>query len=261
MNHWIALYLSGQYPGYYKLPNRFDVLFKIKQLDSTNFNDSLLSLLQNKGDLEFYNTLLETFQEIHPDQYEDLLNRLNIPQKVKLDPYESKSTRVNKLDLKKLEKYLDDVKETEFSRLVVMPILQAMGYMNVEYKGKVDETDFGTDFYVLEFKSPADVSHFAGVQVKSESMTNGDTSNSGSALNKLISEVNTAFSHPHRLNTGEEVYISEMLIFNSKKTSETAKEKLFQDRNLKDKKIKFLAKEGIMSLLSKLEFKKEFFAF
>lgn len=65
MNQWISLYLSGQYPGNYRLPNRFDVLMKIRFKDPTNFNDGMLSLIKDKADVEFYNTLLSAFESTH----------------------------------------------------------------------------------------------------------------------------------------------------------------------------------------------------
>ncbi|EKD93260.1 MAG: hypothetical protein ACD_28C00192G0005 [uncultured bacterium] len=77
-------------------------------------------------------------------------------------------------------------------------------------------------------------------------------------MNKLIAEVKTAFSQPHIINTGDMVYISEMLILNSCDVNPSAKEKFFNDRELKDKKMKYWAKDGIISLIAELKFEKIF---
>lgn len=259
MNRWIALYLSGQYPGQYKLPNRFEVILKIRQIDGTNFNDSMLSLLKEKGDLEFYNTLLDAFFDLHgKENFEQLLLRLNIPKDVLVDPNNKDPFKIS-VNLQKLEKYITKASEEDFSRYVVMPILQAMGYENVEYKGKVNETDYGTDFYVVKYHSPSKITHFAGVQVKAKKMTDGDTSKTGSELGKLLAETKTAFSQLHQVNTGENVRITELLVFNSFDIAPSAKKKFFDDIDLQGKKIKFFAKDGVLSLISELKLKKNIF--
>jgi hypothetical protein len=98
-NHWLALYLSGKYPGNYRLPNRFDVILKIRQLDGVNFSDAMLSLLKDKGDIEFYNSLFSTFESLHsPENYEKLLARLEIPKNILRDPFEKEEiTKSGKL--------------------------------------------------------------------------------------------------------------------------------------------------------------------
>lgn len=96
-NHWIALYLSGQYPWNYILPNRFNILLKIRQEDSGNFNDTLISMLQWKNDVEYFNTLLETYLTIHwEEKYNSLLKILEIPEIVKKDPNVEKDIQVDK---------------------------------------------------------------------------------------------------------------------------------------------------------------------
>lgn len=260
MNHWIALYLSGQYPGFYRLPNRFEVIRKIRQADPTNFNENMIALIKDKYDIEFYNTLLSEFQELHGDKkHIELLEKLSIPEQVRRDPHEKQAANMGVVNLHKIEAYLKNASEEQFSRFIVMPILQAMGYENVEYKGKVSESDFGTDFYVARFKSPGDITHYVGIQIKACKMTNGDTSKPGSELNKLIAETKTAFGQPHMINTGEKVLISELLIMNSAEVTPSAKYKLFEDVNIRDKKIKFWAKDGILSLLTELKLGKAFF--
>jgi len=122
-NHWIALYLSGQYPGYYKLPNRFDVLLKIRQFDSTNFTDAMLSLLKDKCDVEFYNTLLTTFKSQHSlEEYNQLLGRLNLPKEVRVDPYTTQ--QAEQINIKKSIGFLtpfdenSEVKKKLFKKII-----------------------------------------------------------------------------------------------------------------------------------------------
>jgi hypothetical protein len=67
---------------------------------------------------------------------------------------------------------------------------------------------------------------------------------------KLISEAKTAFSQSHKIQTGGNIYISEYIVINSKEVMPSAKTKFFNDKDLKDKKIKFFAKDGVLSLIS-----------
>lgn len=257
-NHWIALYLSGQYPGSYRMPNRLEVLMKVRQLDTANFGDVTIGLLKDKGDSEFYYSLLETFESSHSsEEYSQLLERIGIPDDVKVDPL--RNGRIpTPFKIKALEKYLQSVKETPFSIEVVLPILQAMGYENVTYKGTVKETDLGVDFHVLKFQSPGSITHYTGVQVKAEPLTPGDTTKKGEALNHLIAQVKTAFSQSHRITTGEKVTISEMLVFNARLVQSSARDKFFDDKELKGRPINFVDQQGVLSLLASLEFKKDF---
>lgn len=255
-NHWIALYLSGQYPGRYIVPNKLDIIFKIRQIDSTNFGDPIIWLLQGKSDVEYFKTLLDTFKSLHSwKEFNSLLERIWVPIEAWIDPFKSEQA----VSIKELSKYLDTVNETDFSRYVIMPILQAMGYKDIEYKWKVNETDFGNDFYPIKYISPSWLVYFTWVQTKSSKMSDGDTTVVWSELNKLISEAKTAFSQLRKINTWEEVAISEYLIFNSKTVSESSKDKFFQDKDLKDKPIKFFGKDWILSLVKELNMKEDFY--
>lgn len=86
MQQRIALYLSGLYPWFYRLPNRLDIIMKIRQLDWKNFSDDMISLLKNSSDQEYYFSLLTTFHDLHTDQFEVLLNMLSIPEEVRINP-------------------------------------------------------------------------------------------------------------------------------------------------------------------------------
>ncbi|MDD3793909.1 MAG: TIGR02391 family protein [Candidatus Gracilibacteria bacterium] len=99
-NHWIALYLSGQYPGFYTLPDRLNFFDELKDKDH-NYNDVILGQFQNKSDIEFFYGLLNLFQKKHLDEdYNQLLIDLGIPEKVKFNPKDEKKeeSKIEKKD-------------------------------------------------------------------------------------------------------------------------------------------------------------------
>lgn len=256
-NHWIALYLSGQYPWFYTLPDRLNFFDEIKLENPTRYTDTILWQYQTKNDVEFFYSLLNSFERNHKNKYEDLLVRLSIPNEVKNDPrIEKKEIKFeNNLGVEEIEKYIDWLDEEWFSRYVVMPILQSMWYKDIEYKWKVNETDFGLDFYPIHFISPGWINYYCWVQTKSAKMTNWDTSKSWSEANKLLEETKTAFSQSHELNNWEKIYISEYLIFNSVTVPQSAKTKFFNDKDIKDKKIKYYWKDWVLALINELKIK------
>ena len=262
MNQRIALYLSGQYPGNYRLPNRLDILLKIRQLDQTNFNDTTINLLQGKSDGEYFGTLLTTFESLHiPEEYKILLDNLNIPEWVRRNPYEKISSIENTtIDLQKISSFLDKANEEVFSRFVVMPILQAMWYEEVEYKWKVNESDGWIDFYAVKYKSPIWQEYYSWIQVKSCKMTSGSQSKPWAELVKLVQEVTKAFQTSHIINTWEHISLSEVIVFNSYDTPESVKESFFKTPAFVWQNIKFYSKDWILSLISSLDFKKDFFS-
>lgn len=248
--------MSGQYPGKYIIPNKLDIVFKIRQKDPSNFGDTILALLHGKSDVEYFKTLLDTFQWLHSkEDYESLLSLLPIPNEVREYPFYTQEL----CSLTELWKYLDTVNETDFSRYVVMPILHAMGYKEIEYKWKVNETDYGNDFYPMEYKSPSGLIYYAWIQTKATKMSDWDTSAPWGELNKLISEAKTAFSQMRKINTWKEVTISEYLIFNSRHVPEGVKDKFFQDQDLKWKSVRFYWKDWILSLVMELKLPKDFY--
>jgi hypothetical protein len=54
-----------------------------------------------------------------------------VPEDTRNDPYKKTEDYCS---LQDLNDYLGTVNETDFSRFVVMPILHAMGYEDIEYK-------------------------------------------------------------------------------------------------------------------------------
>lgn len=241
----------------YTVPNKLDIIFKIRQIDSTNFSDTMIWLLHGKSDVEYFKTLLDNYMAFHWDSWLiELLEKLWVPEVARQDPYKPSHEHWS---LNELNEYLDQVNETDFSRFVVMPILHAMGYKDIEYKWKVNETDYGNDFYPIKYISPSWLVYYTWVQTKSSKMSDGDTTAVWSELNKLINETKTAFSQLRKINTWEEVKISEYLIFNSKIIPESAKDKFFQDSELKGKPIKFFWKDWVISLVKELNMREDFY--
>jgi hypothetical protein len=243
------------------MPDRFEIINIARSLDDDNFGQNMLSHLANKGDVEFYRTILSSFERLKSkEEYESFLKKLNIPDAVRVDPYKKESDTREIVDLQAISDFLDTTDETDFSRFIVMPILHAMGYKKVEYKGTVKESDFGTDFYPVYYESPAGIKYYSGVQLKACKMTNGSSSALGQNELTLIQEIEKAFVSRHIDNTGNEFYISEMIVMNSKDIRETVKKDIFTTKNLLGKNIKILGKDGVLSLIAELDFKKDFFS-
>ena len=150
-----------------------------------------------------------------------------------------------------MNKDFNSLNETEFSEKIVMPLLHKIWYENISYKWKVNQTDFWTDFYAMQFTSPWWIVHYTWVQVKAIKMSDWDTSKSGWETNKLIDELKTWFSQDHIMIDGEKVYVSEFLIFNNNIISESARNKIYNDKHLKDKKIIIYDKGWVDSLIEK----------
>ena len=94
----ISLYLSWLLPGKYILPNRLWIIHKIRKYDINNFNDTMIWLLIWKCDAEYYNTLLETYKNIHWDhKFNKLLIELDIPTDIFNDDKDNIDMKINKI--------------------------------------------------------------------------------------------------------------------------------------------------------------------
>lgn len=149
-------------------------------------------------------------------------------------------------------KNFDSLNETDFSRDIVMPLLHKMWYSNISYKWKVYQTDYWNDFYPMEFRSPWWIIHYTWVQVKATKMSDWDTSEIWKSTNDLISELRTWFSQDHTMIDWNKIYLSEFIVFNNKTIPESTREKIFWDKELKDKKIIIYDKDWVISLFEKL---------
>lgn len=98
-NHWIALYLSGQYPWFYTLPDRLNFFDEIKLENPTRYTDTILWQYQTKNDIEFFYSLLNSFERNHKDKYDELLKKLWVPDEVKNDPRADKKEIVKEANI------------------------------------------------------------------------------------------------------------------------------------------------------------------
>ncbi len=256
-NHWISIYLSWQYPWYYTMPDRLSFFDELKLENPTRYSDVVLWQYQNKNDVEFFYSLLNSFERNHSEAYEKLLENLWVPEGVKNDPRWVKREEIKKNNIEEIEEYIDWLDEEKFSRYIISPLLEKMWYKNIEFKWKVNETDFGLDYYPVSFESPGWIIHYTWIQTKAKKMTAWDTT--GWELNKLIEETKTSFWQEHNTNTWEKIQISEYVIFNSKEILQSARTKYFNDKGIKDKKIILYWKDWVLSLISEfnLEIKKQ----
>lgn len=253
--HWIALYLAGQYPGKYIIPNKLDIFFKMKMYSPTYFNDWTIALLQGKSDIEYFKTLLDNYKTyVWEKDLAELLKLLDVPESIQQDPFNKTEELYSIQDL---NNYLDTLNEADFSRFVVIPILRAMGYKDIEYKWEVNESDLWLDFYVMKFTSPGWVEHLTWIQTKAKKMTNW--SSKWSELFKLISETSAAFSAAHISTQGEKWYISEYIVFNSVESPESAIKTYFESKEVQWKNIRYYGKDGILTLAKQLKLEKNFY--
>lgn len=153
--------------------------------------------------------------------------------------------------LKVISERLDQIDETEFSSLIVMPILHAMWYEQVSFKWKVNETDYWNDFYPMKFTSPWGVVHYTWVQVKATNMTQWDTSKTWKQTINLIDELRTWFTQTHELIDWTIARFSEMIVMNSKSINATTRKKIQSHEDLKSRKIIIYDKEWVLSLIEK----------
>ena len=157
--------------------------------------------------------------------------------------------------LKSISDSLEGMNETDFSRFIVMPILQQMGYEEISYKWKVNSTDYWNDFFPMKFVSPWGITHYIWVQSKSVKMTQWDTTDSCTETNKLIAELTTALWQSHITIDWEVKRLSEMIVMNSKTMNETTRAKIFNDEWLINKKIIIYDKDWVLSLIEKYNIK------
>lgn len=114
-NHWIALYLSGQYPWYYIMPDRLSFFDELKLENPTRYNDVILWQYQNKNDVEFFYGLLNSFERNHSKDYDNLLGKLWVPDEVKNDPRGEKK-----------ESKIEVIKENNFSEIIYKEISKTL---------------------------------------------------------------------------------------------------------------------------------------
>ena len=144
------------------------------------------------------------------------------------------------------QELLDD--EEKFSLEILLPLIRAMGFIDVKYNhGK---REFGKDITFSEFDRLGIRRNF-GVQVKI-----GDLSGeAGSELDKLIAQIDDAFTIKYIETTSrEERYISDFIITISGRFTDNAQDKIVE--KVKHRNIYFMSIDKIQELLTKYMGKK-----
>ena len=95
--------------------------------------------------------------------------------------------------------------EMEFCRLYLTPFFKKIGFEQVIFNH--GNKEFGKD-YILVTKDIFGRIEYYGVQAKAGNMSGTATSN----INEIANQINMGFNVPYKLVSGEEVYISKMII-------------------------------------------------
>ena len=82
MNHRIALYLSGKYPGSFTTPDKLLFMDSLQAISGREFSDDKIKMFWmfwQVDEYEFYLSFLNKVQRSFPDNYIELLYKLKIP--------------------------------------------------------------------------------------------------------------------------------------------------------------------------------------
>lgn len=81
-NHWIALFLSGKYPGFNRTPDKLLFIDSLQEINPKSFSDDkikIFGLFGQVDEYEFYFSFLNKAERDFNDQYESLLRKLQVP--------------------------------------------------------------------------------------------------------------------------------------------------------------------------------------
>lgn len=84
-NHWIALYLTGKYPGYFYTPDKLLFIDELQAINPLSFSDEKIKLFGMFGkvnEYEFYLSFLNKLERSFNGQYNDFLDRIKIPKDI-----------------------------------------------------------------------------------------------------------------------------------------------------------------------------------
>lgn len=258
--HSIALFLAGQYPNLFSDSyDKLDFKIELRDITSDSITESVTDEMQRtaKNDKDFFYMWLHRLQKITREGSSDrdvmweFLEKLDkeIPKKLYFINW------VVLKDLPNIKEFAITLKtmwEAEFSRTIVLPILQKMWYENVEYKWTVRESDRGADFYVMKSNLLSGLEVYTWVQVKSVTLTNGSSSNPWSEYSKLVQEVNHAFTSKHILFDWREIRIDEMLVLNSRDVRESVRVDFFKAEWVEWRKVRMRWRDWVLSLMKDL---------
>lgn len=116
--------------------------------------------------------------------------------------------------------------EVEFTKEIVIPTLQALGFVDVRYNGGPDE--LGKDVLFAEITRIGGKRHL-GAQIKYGDISGGNNS----AINDLVNHVERAFNMPvEDLITKKEVFLSELYVIIAGEFKGKAKDVLIRDARI-----------------------------
>ncbi len=139
--------------------------------------------------------------------------------------------------------------EEAFSKLLILPLLRKMNFLNVNYNH--GRREYGKDFTFSELNNFGQIVNYA-VQVKAGDV-NGKVN---SQIDELIGQIEDAFTMPYfPIGSKEPKYISGFYIIISGKFTENAKEKIMFKTDNKLSKlvgaVYFVDKEKLIELMEK----------
>ena len=85
-NHWVALYLSGKYPGFFRTPDKLFFIDSLQSINPTAFSDEKIKMLGLFGlvdEYEFYYSFLNKIERDFSDQFIEFLDILNVPKEIR----------------------------------------------------------------------------------------------------------------------------------------------------------------------------------
>lgn len=212
MNHWIALYLTGKYPGRYLVPDKLRFIDAAFEAFPSEFSDAKVRLIENLSEYEFYFTVLNKIERLSREKYNDFLIKLEVPS-VLNNPV-NVDEKIYDADV--IAKFLLNANEYEFGKFIVTPLLIKQGFKDVFFKGRVSTKDYGLDYYPMAYNGTFGQTRIVGVQLKAVNMSNGDSNN---VWTTLKSEMESAFTATHSYS-GNKVKINEYIIINSRRISQ-----------------------------------------
>jgi len=85
INHWIALYLSGKYPGHFRTPDKLYFIDKLQAINPTVFSDEKIKMFGMFGQVdeyEFYLSFLNKVDRDFPENSTLFKNSFDLPSEI-----------------------------------------------------------------------------------------------------------------------------------------------------------------------------------
>lgn len=85
-NHWLALYLTGKYPGFFHTPDKLLFIDELQAINPSTFSDEKIKMFGMFGQVdeyEFYLSFLGKVERNFTDKFVLFLEKLNIPKEIR----------------------------------------------------------------------------------------------------------------------------------------------------------------------------------